>query len=229
MTADRPMMSDCRVYGHVVVQWVETLRYKPEGRGFDSRFRPRYGPEVDLASNRNENQEYSLGSKGGWCLGLTTLPYSHADCLEIWETQTPGILRAFPGLYRDWFTIQHSVRWCTNREMHKFRYSAAFCTVAPNVCGSDVQNFVDISLLASYSEWREKTVQTAGVRRSGRENRRQDYVLYVFEFFRIFACEYSSAEYFNPENGDSSTLRNVGTYLPITMFYVCRTVNLNLI
>jgi hypothetical protein len=25
-----------------------------------------------------------------------------ADCLEIWESQTPGSLRAYPGLYRDY-------------------------------------------------------------------------------------------------------------------------------
>jgi hypothetical protein len=44
---------------------VEALRYKPEGRGINSRlcrsdfsltysFRSHYGPGVDLASNRNE-------------------------------------------------------------------------------------------------------------------------------------------------------------------------------
>jgi hypothetical protein len=38
---------------------------------------------VDSASNRNEYQEYFLGGKGGWCVGLTTLPPSCADCLEI--------------------------------------------------------------------------------------------------------------------------------------------------
>jgi hypothetical protein len=43
---------------------VEALRYKPEGRGIDSRlchwkflltqsFRPHYGPGVDSVSNRN--------------------------------------------------------------------------------------------------------------------------------------------------------------------------------
>ena len=60
------------VLGQAVVQFVEALRYKPEGRGFDSRwchwnfsltefFRPHYGPGVDSASNRNEYQEYFLG------------------------------------------------------------------------------------------------------------------------------------------------------------------------
>jgi len=36
--------------------------------------------------------------KGGWCVRLTTLPPSCANCLEIWELQPPGTLRACPGL-----------------------------------------------------------------------------------------------------------------------------------
>ena len=46
--------------------------------------------------NRNEYQEYFLGRKGGRCIGLTTLPPSRADCLEIWKRQTPGTLMASP-------------------------------------------------------------------------------------------------------------------------------------
>jgi hypothetical protein len=53
---------------------VKALRYKPAGRGFDSRwchsnfsttksFRSRYGPGVDSASNRREYQVYFLGVK----------------------------------------------------------------------------------------------------------------------------------------------------------------------
>jgi hypothetical protein len=34
--------------------------------------------------------------KGGRCVGLTTLPLSYADCLEIWEPQPPGILKGCP-------------------------------------------------------------------------------------------------------------------------------------
>ena len=59
--------------GHAVAQLVEALRYKSEGRGFDSRwcqwnvsltsFRPHCGPGVDSASNKNEYQEYFLGVK----------------------------------------------------------------------------------------------------------------------------------------------------------------------
>jgi hypothetical protein len=32
----------------------------------------------------------SPGGKGGRCVGLTILPSSCADCLEIWKPQTPG-------------------------------------------------------------------------------------------------------------------------------------------
>ena len=98
---------------HAVVQLVESLRYKIEGRGFHSRwfhwdfsmtnsFRPHYGPVVESASNRNEYQEYSVGVKDGQCLGLT-LPPSCADCLEIWDHQILGALR---GCTRIAFCIQ---------------------------------------------------------------------------------------------------------------------------
>jgi len=56
---------------------------------------------VDSSSNRNEYQEYFLGRggcKGRWGIGLTTFPPSCADCLEIWEPQPPGTLRACPVL-----------------------------------------------------------------------------------------------------------------------------------
>ena len=53
----------------------------------------------------NEYQEYFLGSKGGQCVRLTTLPPSCADCLEIWEPQLPGTLRVCPGLFRACFTL----------------------------------------------------------------------------------------------------------------------------
>jgi len=41
---------------------------------------------------------YLLGGKGGRCVGLTTLPPLSVECLEIWEPQPPGTLRACPGL-----------------------------------------------------------------------------------------------------------------------------------
>ena len=48
-------------------------------------FRPHYGPGVNLASNGNEYQACLLGSIGGRCVGLTTLPPSCAECLEMLE------------------------------------------------------------------------------------------------------------------------------------------------
>jgi hypothetical protein len=58
----------CYTTGYAVARLVEALCYKPEGRGFDSRwchwnfsltysFRQHYVPGVDSASNRNEYQE----------------------------------------------------------------------------------------------------------------------------------------------------------------------------
>jgi hypothetical protein len=95
--------------GQAVAQLIEALHYKSEGHGFYCRwcqwnfsltesFWPHYGPGADSAPNRNEYQEYLLGCKGGRCVRLTTLPPSCADCLEIWEPQPPGTLRACPGL-----------------------------------------------------------------------------------------------------------------------------------
>jgi len=103
----------CHTY-EIQEQLVEAL--KPGGRGFRSwrchlnfsltqSFRPHYGPGVNSASDRNEYHKYFLGSKGGRCLGLTTLPPSCADCLVIWQPQSPGSLRSFSGLYRDCFTF----------------------------------------------------------------------------------------------------------------------------
>ena len=82
---------------------VEALCYRLEGRGFDSRIDilpPHYGPGVDSVSSTNEYQEYFLRSKGGRCVGLTTLPPSCADFHEIGNPE-PGTLRTCPGLYRD--------------------------------------------------------------------------------------------------------------------------------
>ena len=61
-------------------------------------FRPHYGSGLDSASIRNEYQEYFLGGKGGQCVGLTTLPNSHADCHEFWEPQPPVPLKACTGI-----------------------------------------------------------------------------------------------------------------------------------
>jgi hypothetical protein len=51
-----------------------------------------------------------LWGKGGRCVGLTTSPPSCADCPEIWEPQTPGTLRACPGLQWDCFTFYLKIK-----------------------------------------------------------------------------------------------------------------------
>ena len=83
--------------GHAMTQLVETPRYKPEGRGFDS-FRPLFDPGVDSAFNRNEYEEHFLGGNDGQCVRLTTLQSLCADYHEILEPQPPGTLRSCPDL-----------------------------------------------------------------------------------------------------------------------------------
>jgi hypothetical protein len=51
------------------------------------------------------NISWGGGAKDGRCVGLTTLPPSYAESLEIWKPQPADTLRACPGLYRDCFTF----------------------------------------------------------------------------------------------------------------------------
>ena len=95
--------------GHVVAQLVEALRYKPEGRGFDSpmvslEFFHLHNPSdrtMALGSTQPliemSTRNISWGGKGGRCVRLITLPPSCVDCLEILEPQPPN-LRACTGL-----------------------------------------------------------------------------------------------------------------------------------
>ena len=80
--------------GGLVVQLPETMRYKPAGRGFDSRSCHSHSPETTSESTQPLREIFSE-VKGGRCVGLTALPHSCADCLEIWEPQLPGTLRAY--------------------------------------------------------------------------------------------------------------------------------------
>jgi len=67
------------------------------------------GAGVHSASNRNEYQEYFLVGKGSRCIGLTTLPLSCADCLEIWKPQTLAMVRACPCQNR--VALPFTYRW----------------------------------------------------------------------------------------------------------------------
>jgi hypothetical protein len=70
-----------KALGRAVAQLVEGGHYKPEGRGFDSRLC--YWNFLHNLSDRLRPVRR---------VGLTTLPPC-ADCLAIWEPQTPGTLR----------------------------------------------------------------------------------------------------------------------------------------
>ena len=99
-------------WGHAVAQLVEALCYKPEGRGFDSRwchwifsltysFRRHYGPGVDSASNRNEYQECFLGVKAACAQGWQPY-YLHVPIVLISGSlkllETSGSVQAVMGL-----------------------------------------------------------------------------------------------------------------------------------
>ena len=104
------MSSTYFVWGHAVAQLVKALRYKPEGCGFESRWCHWYNPSgrtvaLGLIQPLTEMSTRNIsGGKCDRCIGLTTLPPC-ADCLEIWEPQPHGNLRACSGLYSDCFTF----------------------------------------------------------------------------------------------------------------------------
>jgi hypothetical protein len=72
----------------MVTEQVEVLLQARESLGhWDASLtlsiRPHYGPVVDSAFTKNENQGYLPGSKDDRCLGLTTLPNLRSECPEI--------------------------------------------------------------------------------------------------------------------------------------------------
>ena len=85
----------------------------------------------------------SRGVKGGRCVWLTTLPPSYVDCLEIWEPQLPGSLRASPGLQWDCFTstlllvqtVVHYSMWNWKISFYSGYFVTAVCMtkLVPNV------------------------------------------------------------------------------------------------
>ena len=90
------------------MQLVEALRYKPEAAGsipdrvigiFNLLNPSDRTLALGLTQSLTEMSTRNISwGKGGRCVGLTTLPPLCADCLEIWEPQAPGTLRACPDL-----------------------------------------------------------------------------------------------------------------------------------
>jgi len=95
--------------GHTEAQFVEALRYKPEGRGFDWNFsliysfRTHYDPEVNSAFNKNEHQVYFLGVKATDVLGCQPdhiyLPIVvKSGSLSLLTPPPPGPVQACKGI-----------------------------------------------------------------------------------------------------------------------------------
>jgi len=84
------------LWGPAVAQLVEGLCYKPESRGFHSRWW--HWNFFFITVDINDHQGNFLVGEGGQGLGLTTLPSSFADCLEIWVPEPPGTHRACTGI-----------------------------------------------------------------------------------------------------------------------------------
>ena len=89
--------------------YVRTLRYKPDDNGFDSSW-CRWKFSLHNPSDRTmalgstqpltnmSTRNISRKGKSSWCVGLTTLLPSCADCFEIWQPQPLGTLRACTGI-----------------------------------------------------------------------------------------------------------------------------------
>jgi len=98
------LRSSIITYWYPVSFMFGALRYKPHSRGFDYRrchWYP-FSPAV------------LLWCKGGRYVGLTTLPPTCADCLEIWEPQPSGSHWASAiGLYWNsiWYICSLKLGW----------------------------------------------------------------------------------------------------------------------
>jgi hypothetical protein len=85
------------------MMYLEALRYKPEGRGFDSRWCHwnfslslsswlHYGPGVYLDSSRKECQEYFLGGGGLKAAGAKGLQPCHFRVPIVWISGSLSLL-----------------------------------------------------------------------------------------------------------------------------------------
>jgi len=79
----------------------------------------------DSASNGNEYRESILWSKGGRCVGLTTLRPSYADCLEIWVPsllETSGSTQACNGIALPFYSWTKKKKKKKKEKKNSFRF-----------------------------------------------------------------------------------------------------------
>jgi len=69
------------------------------------------GSTQPLTEMSTRSISWGGGGKGSRCIGLTTLPPSCAERLEIWEPWPPGTLRAYSGKYQDGIIQGHYIIW----------------------------------------------------------------------------------------------------------------------
>ena len=105
---------------------------------------------VDSVSNRNEYQEYFLGGKGGRCVGLTP---SCADCLEIWEPQPPGTLRACNGIALPIYSLQliYASTFAVYLHERKKDYTRNAICFIPEFEGKEERSRLFLELISSLS------------------------------------------------------------------------------
>ena len=91
------------------------------------------------------DQEYSLGRKGGRCVGLTTLPSTCVDCLQILGTSTSwipqGLNRSKQGLL--YLCLQLYIYWLLipKEWKHPLSFHYAFYSISKHsvILGSMIQ------------------------------------------------------------------------------------------
>jgi len=133
----------------------EVLCYKLKGHGFDSwwchwkssltrSFWSHYGPAVDSASNRYMYQECLLAGLS-WLVCRADNFTIFMCCLKIWEPQSPGNLRACPGMYREFSVVKTYILYVLDlkqlvskhrdliltRKVYSFHKATAVCTQLP--------------------------------------------------------------------------------------------------
>ena len=87
------------LYLKAVAQLAETLRYKPEGRGFDFRWATlpvTLCPWIDSDSKRSEHQMYYLGVKAADAYGCQPC---HLHVSIIWNSASLKLLKVWEDLY----------------------------------------------------------------------------------------------------------------------------------